>query len=506
MAAAAGLHQDILARIFLLLSCIADCVRASTVNKHWRRVALQNPSQLPWLLRPSTARTDSYRIFGGLDDPRPPLFDLGRGPRFCGSAPGGWFVISSRQQQWRGHGLLNLRTGERVALPDRVRIPLDSGVITCPMMIRAAVMSAAPPSAACFVAAITSSQTNMAFWRPGMDCWLSAPVGPTPRNAQDLTYHDGWFCAVDSDDGLVSYKPEIGADGSSLTIRHHDYKLVGHRTQAALGEIVSRYLLPSASGADLLMVKRYVAPAKGGTWKFQVYRLQEGQPASWGLYQMTGQVLFVGRACSKAFDMGHAGCPGYIYFLDDVYPGGPHSVLQQNEYPCADTGGWRYSVPGEIEDCLPWAPPSDTSPCICQCLFVVVVVSSSFYGKLHIQFVVCSRNRHTSSNRPPPSPLRTGQSRPPDRTLSLLTGTKRHERSSIAHARHGWILRSPPAHAMDTVFSLRFASPPVPATGMLLKVDSSGRLRALSTAYSLTVGCAMLSTGCSFYTCWLQPL
>ncbi|XP_044948320.1 uncharacterized protein LOC123397857 [Hordeum vulgare subsp. vulgare] len=364
MAAAAGLHQDILARIFLLLSCIADCVRASTVNKHWRRVALQNPSQLPWLLRPSTARTDSYRIFGGLDDPRPPLFDLGRGPRFCGSAPGGWFVISSRQQQWRGHGLLNLRTGERVALPDRVRIPLDSGVITCPMMIRAAVMSAAPPSAACFVAAITSSQTNMAFWRPGMDCWLSAPVGPTPRNAQDLTYHDGWFCAVDSDDGLVSYKPEIGADGSSLTIRHHDYKLDGHRTQAALGEIVSRYLLPSASGADLLMVKRYVAPAKGGTWKFQVYRLQEGQPASWGLYQMTGQVLFVGWACSKAFDMGHAGNPGYIYFLDDVYPGGPHSVLQQNEYPCADTGGWRYSVPGEIEDCLPWAPPSDTSPCI----------------------------------------------------------------------------------------------------------------------------------------------
>ncbi|KAI5001971.1 hypothetical protein ZWY2020_026621 [Hordeum vulgare] len=34
----------------------------------------------------------------------------------------------------------------------------------------------------------------------------------------------------------------------------------------------------------------------------------------------------------------------------------------------------------------------------------------------------------------------------------------------------------------DTVFSLRFASPPALTTGMLLKVDSSGRLRALSTA------------------------
>ncbi|VAI11996.1 unnamed protein product [Triticum turgidum subsp. durum] len=44
----------------------------------------------------------------------------------------------------------------------------------------------------------------------------------------------------------------------------------------------------------------------------------------------------------------------------------------------------------------------------------------------------------------------------------------------------------------DTVFSLRFASPPAPATRMLLKVDSSGRLRALSTAYSPTAARATL--------------
>ena len=79
---------------------------------------------------------------------------------------------------------------------------------------------------------------------------------------------------------------------------------------------------------------------------------------------MAEEVLFDGRACSKAFDTGHAGSPGYIYFLDDVYLGGPHSVLQQNEYPCADAGGWRYSIPSEIERCLPWSPPPDTSPCV----------------------------------------------------------------------------------------------------------------------------------------------
>ncbi|KAF7069987.1 hypothetical protein CFC21_075556 [Triticum aestivum] len=336
MAAAAGLHQDVLARILLLLSCIVDRVRASAVNKHWRRVSLQNPPPLPRLLRPSTARTESYRIFGGFVDLHPSLSDEGRGPRFCGSAPGGWFVMSS--QPWRGHALLNLRTGERVALPERVRIPLEFGlgVITCPMMIRAAVMSSAPPSGACLVAAVTSSQTNLAFWRPGMECWLSAPaVGRFVRNAEDITYHDGWFCAVESDDDLVCYKPEIAPaeDGApSLTIRHHAYNLHVHGHRTAPGEIVSRYLLPSASGADLLM--------------------------------KSGQVLFVGRACSKAFYTGHTGGPGYIYFLDDVYTGGPHSVAQQNEYPCVDAGGWRYSVPDEIQRCLPWLPPSDTSPCI----------------------------------------------------------------------------------------------------------------------------------------------
>ncbi|KAM3271393.1 hypothetical protein ACQJBY_041911 [Aegilops geniculata] len=370
MAAAAGLHQDVLARILLLLSCIVDRVRASAVNKHWRRVSLQNPPPLPRLLRPSTAQTETYRIFGGFGDPRPSLSDEGRGSRFCGSAPGGWFVISA--EPWRGHALLHLRTGERVALPERVRIPLNSGDITCPMMIRAAVISAAPPSGACFVAAITSSQTNMAFWRPGMDCWLSPPVGmgPARRSAEDLTYYDGWFCAVDSEDFLVCYKPEIAPAGdgaSSFTIRTNAYKFHAHGHQTAPGEIVSHYLLPSASGADLLMVKRFISPARGGTCRFQVFSLQkqhDGLPASWRLYQLSGQVLFVGRACSKAFDTGHAGSPGYIYFLDDVYTGRPHSVVQQKEYPCADAGRWRYSVPDEIDRCLPWAAPSDTSPCI----------------------------------------------------------------------------------------------------------------------------------------------
>uniref|UniRef100_N1R0K4 KIB1-4 beta-propeller domain-containing protein n=1 Tax=Aegilops tauschii TaxID=37682 RepID=N1R0K4_AEGTA len=328
---------------------VAGNGRAASERRMDGRVAVEDARELRWAVEknrerrqgrketwalPSTAQTETYRIFGGFGDPRPSVSDEGRGLRFCGSAPGGWFVTSA--EPWRGHALLHLRTGERVALPERVRIPLNSGDITCPMMIRAAVMSAEPPSGACFVAAITSSQTNMAFWRPGMDCWLSPPVGmgPARRSTEDLTYYDGWFCAVDSEDYLVCYKPEIAPAGdgaSSLTIRTNAYKFHAHGHQTAPGEIVSHYLLPSASGADLLMVKRFISPARGGTCRFQVFSLQkqqDGLPASWRLYQLSGQVLFVGRACSKAFDTGHAGSPGYIYFLDDVYTRRPHSVVQ----------------------------------------------------------------------------------------------------------------------------------------------------------------------------------
>ncbi|XP_044948517.1 uncharacterized protein LOC123398076 [Hordeum vulgare subsp. vulgare] len=367
-----SLHEDLLASIFLLLACLTDLVRASAVSKHWRRVALHNASPLPWLLNPSTARTDCYRIFGGFADPRPALSDEieGRGARFCGSAPGGWVVVQNRPtcrtHHWRGHAMLNLRTGERVPLPDRVRIPIKSDGIRCPMMIRAAVMFAAPPSHACVVAALTSIQTIMAFCSPGVDCWSSLPAEMTaPPDAQDLTYHDGWFWAVDSHDDLYCYKAKIST--STRTILQRGYQIRAPRTNLAPGEIVSRYLLPSASGADLLMVRRFTSPAKGRTTRFQVFKLQmqeEGRPASWRDYQMTRQALFVGWACSKAFDTGHARNPGYIYFLDDVYPGGPHSFLQQKEYPSTDVGGWRYSVSDEIVRCLPSAPPSDTSPSI----------------------------------------------------------------------------------------------------------------------------------------------
>ena len=100
-------------------------------------------------------------------------------------------MVSSHH--WRGNAMLNLRTGEHVALPDRVCILVNSDDIRCHMMICAAARSVAPSSGARVVAAIMSNQTNMAFCRRGMECWTSLPAEMTaPPNAQDLTYyHDG---------------------------------------------------------------------------------------------------------------------------------------------------------------------------------------------------------------------------------------------------------------------------------------------------------------------------
>ncbi|KAM0826867.1 hypothetical protein ACQ4PT_068575 [Festuca glaucescens] len=383
MAAAAdwtNLHQDLLTRIFLLLSCITDRARFSAMCKHWRSFVLQNPTLLPWLLMPSTAVTSCYRIFGGFSDPRPSLADHPHGARFCGSFQGGWFVVAL--EQIRGHALLNLRSGERVQLPDRVRlrdrfsmkvddIHLKDYTRKCPVFIRATTMSAAPPTgggggtAAYVVAALTTSQTNIVFWRPGMDFWSTMKT-ELRGDAQDLMFHDGWFYAVTPREELFRYKVSNHKDGA-IKVRGHEITLSeSWQAPLASGEIVARYLLPSASGEDLLMVKRYIHPAKG-TWRFQVFTLlqKESGLACRRFYRMWGQVLFVGRGCSKAFDTGNRQ-PGCVCFLDDVYRGGPMSVLQQDHYRCIDTGSFCClpKYPDEINRCLPQEPSSDSSPWI----------------------------------------------------------------------------------------------------------------------------------------------
>ncbi|XP_047064401.1 uncharacterized protein LOC124672171 [Lolium rigidum] len=370
-AAVESLPQELLTSIFLLLSCIADRIRFSAVCKHWRRVALQKPPPLPWLLMPTTGLISCYRMFGGFTGQQPSFAIDARGGRFLGSFPGGWFIVAL--QSWRGHALLNLLSGESVPLPD---IAYFCGEMDVPVDIRAATISAAPSagggSGACVVGAITSVHgiTGVAFWRPGMDRWSPPAKGYGVFDAEDLTYYDGWFCVLTSRERLVWYKPETYADGVVLPLKvetqheFRDYNMTP--SPSVLGEPVALYLLPCASGADLLMVRRtrfrfsYPHPDKT---VFEVFRLQEQEegPASWCPYRMNGQVIFVRQGGSKAFDTGldHS---GYIYFLDDINHGGPTSFfLPLTKYRCVDSGSYCCStdaVKGGIKRCLPQEPSS----------------------------------------------------------------------------------------------------------------------------------------------------
>uniref|UniRef100_A0A0E0JZ31 KIB1-4 beta-propeller domain-containing protein n=1 Tax=Oryza punctata TaxID=4537 RepID=A0A0E0JZ31_ORYPU len=103
-------------------SCILDHAMFSSVCKPWRSIALlqqqQPPSNLPWLLMPSNAATSFFCVVSE-DTHRPGLPGDARGARFCGSFPGAW--LAAELAESRGPTLLNLCTGERVALPRRLR-------------------------------------------------------------------------------------------------------------------------------------------------------------------------------------------------------------------------------------------------------------------------------------------------------------------------------------------------------------------------------------------------
>uniref|UniRef100_A0A0E0G5L2 Uncharacterized protein n=1 Tax=Oryza nivara TaxID=4536 RepID=A0A0E0G5L2_ORYNI len=94
----------------------------SGVCKPWRSIAQQQqqqqhpPCNLPWLLMPSTAATSLFCVVSE-DTHRPGLLGDARCARFCGSFPGAWLAAELPESRGRGPVLLDLCTGECVALP-----------------------------------------------------------------------------------------------------------------------------------------------------------------------------------------------------------------------------------------------------------------------------------------------------------------------------------------------------------------------------------------------------
>uniref|UniRef100_A0A0D3F4A4 F-box domain-containing protein n=1 Tax=Oryza barthii TaxID=65489 RepID=A0A0D3F4A4_9ORYZ len=93
----------------------------SGVCKPWRSIAQQQqqqhpPCNLPWLLMPSTAATSLFCVVSE-DTHCPGLLGDARCARFCGSFPGAWLAAELPESRGRGPVLLDLCTGECVALP-----------------------------------------------------------------------------------------------------------------------------------------------------------------------------------------------------------------------------------------------------------------------------------------------------------------------------------------------------------------------------------------------------
>uniref|UniRef100_A0A0E0B942 Uncharacterized protein n=1 Tax=Oryza glumipatula TaxID=40148 RepID=A0A0E0B942_9ORYZ len=63
---------------------------------------------------PSTTTTSFFCVASGDTHHRPGLFADARIARFYGSFPGGW--LAAELPESRGHALLNLCTGSRIAL------------------------------------------------------------------------------------------------------------------------------------------------------------------------------------------------------------------------------------------------------------------------------------------------------------------------------------------------------------------------------------------------------
>ncbi|KQJ93710.1 uncharacterized protein LOC112271515 [Brachypodium distachyon] len=390
----ASLNQDVLGRIFRSLPTLTDRVYASAVCKHWRFVAVQTenqPAELPWLLMPSTGRTFHFRVFGGSthqeNSEHVPV-----GARFCGSFPGGWFVVQLHAPRGR-YALLNVPSGNQIALPDNMEAPVrsNSGIqhsnLYPVLAIHAAVLSAAPtPDGAYIVAALTSGKTNVAFWRPGMAHWsppLHTEVGRRASWADEMiptATEDGFmedvvhyrrgdfecFYVLTSTEFVYNYEPVITEDGA-LTMRRtctaptaRMFRGVGG---AGAGSI-ARYLV--VSGKDLLIVRRFASlPVAPNVIRLHVVRLQDRQGARYTLncWDMPpGQLLFLGRGCSRAYTTGVYTKPGgYIYFLNaEKFPGSTTIG-----YHCSDTGRCDYRrLELEIQRVLPRGPASNCSPWI----------------------------------------------------------------------------------------------------------------------------------------------
>uniref|UniRef100_A0ACD5W1S3 Uncharacterized protein n=1 Tax=Avena sativa TaxID=4498 RepID=A0ACD5W1S3_AVESA len=324
------LPLELLAMVLLNLTCLADRVYFSAVCRPWRSAARgveAPPRQLPWLLLPSPAAASFFSLHSGATR-RLYLPEDVSGARLCGTHGGGWVALAF--DQWRGYAAVNLLSGARLPLPDRLRtnLPNRQGNSACEhhMVIRTVTFSDAPSREGCLAAAHISSAFNIAFWRPGMDRYWIA-YGLPMDVIQDMIYYknglkEGFHVLTKTED-VVVYAPN-GGPSAPLVMSRSSYH-VQKRDDDHLPKSISlsRYLVESRG--KLLMVLRQLKRRR--TVRFRIFEMNietapdGGSEASWlELNALPGRLILLGRGCSRAFEVSEFNRldVGNIYYLDDT--------------------------------------------------------------------------------------------------------------------------------------------------------------------------------------------
>ncbi|KAL6620720.1 hypothetical protein ACP70R_035859 [Stipagrostis hirtigluma subsp. patula] len=378
------LPADLVANIASRLPCLADRHLMSRMYPAWRAAALLRPlppAQLPWLLIPYRSAAilpphSAHRrasVFCALcdDTHRVRVPRVTGGARFFGSYQGGWVFLAHGQSCV--HAIVNLRTGERVFLPDEL---VWEARPRLPMVIRVAALSAPPvPVEGCVAAAIVTifdpsflaGPPHITFWRMG------SQVASCTRqfDAEDVLHHDGAFHVLSTLGNLLVCTPVL----QQPLQMHMEFRRFAPLFQYRDQDIGARYLVEC--GGELLMAMRLSHRHQGLTSGFRVFRMTHLQAGggpeanlSLATYAWTemptleGRMLFVGRGCSRSFEVNDF--PGFqegVYFLDD---GSFHAVPMiscghgPRQYGCCNNGHWT-GPPDHVRRRFLHQPPSTYS-------------------------------------------------------------------------------------------------------------------------------------------------
>ncbi|CAO2187944.1 unnamed protein product [Urochloa humidicola] len=371
---------DLVRKCAGFLQCEEDRMNMQLQCKAWRRAISPIPHcmQLPWMLVPcrlfgvlpsTVVRRAHFFCFLSARPHKLPMPPSVFGARFVGPVEGGWMVIAYGHSN--GYSVLNFRSGSQLSLPDFVVLPPCT--VPQPVILRAAAFSCSPSETTSCVTACIVSTFESNFVSRSLICFSrlrgSVHSSALEMHFEDVIYfHRSFYCLTKLED-LVQCTPEFDkfSPSDSLRIRKSYLKFESQSHGAGLF-VKGRYLVVSRD--ELIMVVRYNNLRSSDTCFFGLFRAVPPVPSNAGclwerLPSLDGRMIFVGRGCSRCFEVLHFPQRREgVCFLDDETFNQPAMVAfpeDGRKYQCADNGCW----PGEtktVKKWYDWNVPSCYSP------------------------------------------------------------------------------------------------------------------------------------------------